>query len=212
MPLFLMRLLTRLGLMWAFAYADGDDGGGTDSDEGGDDDLGESGKKALDAERDARKAADKARKAADKELADLKARLAEIEESNKSDAEKAVEKAREEAKAEARKEAAASANTRLVRAEIKAAAAGKVSDLDIAMAYLERNLDAEDFVDSDGDIDSAAVEKAVAKLIKDKPALAVDTKGTPKPGSGDGGARGGGDQPEPTPGIGRIASAYANSK
>lgn len=71
-------------------------------------DLGDAGKKALDAER-------RARRAAEKKTADLEARLKEIEDKDKSDSDKAAEKL---AAAEAR---ATEAESKLLRTEVAAA-------------------------------------------------------------------------------------------
>src|SRR5688500_11354240 len=211
MPRYLFRLLSTLGLMWAFAYEDDPGGGGgttpdPDPDPDDDADLGEKGEKALKAERDARKSAEKARKAADKELSDLKAKLAELEEGTKADHEKELEKVRSETKAEADKEATAKVRERIVRSEVKAAAAGKLADPADAI----RLLDLDEFdVDDDGDVDDKAIEKAIAQLLKEKPYLAAEPK--PKGGSGDNGARGSRDDAGVTPGIGRLRSAYSSS-
>ena len=77
-------------------------------------DLGEAGKKAIEAERNARKEAEKQAKAFQKQLDELKA--AQMSES---------EKAINEAKAEARKATVAEFGTRLVDAEFRAVATGR---------------------------------------------------------------------------------------
>lgn len=174
----------------------GGDGDGGDGDGGGDDDagdagggdppdLGEAGKKALDAERSRAKAAERARKAAEKELVDARKRLADIDASSKSETEKAIEKAKAEATTAATKEATAKANARILRAEIKAAAGGKLADPSDAV----RLLDIDEFeVDDDGEVDTDAISKAIADLVKDKPYLAAGATRPPQ-GSADGGAR-----------------------
>lgn len=138
------------------------------------DHLGDAGKKALDDERAARREAERARKAAEKELADLRAQ-------SMSDADKAVA----QAKADGRTEALTAANARIVRSEVKAAAAGKLTDPADAVRFL----DLDDFkVDDDGEVDAKAVGKAIDQLLKDKPYLAA---GSTRPsGDGDGGPRG----------------------
>lgn len=138
------------------------------------DQLGDAGKRALDAERAARQTADRARKAAEKELETLRSQ-------SMSDAEKAVAAA----KAEGRSEALTAANERLVKAEVRIAAAGKLADPADAVRFL----DLADFkVDADGEVDAKAVAKAIDQLVKDRPYLAAGT--TKVQGSGDGGARG----------------------
>ncbi|MEU0245178.1 hypothetical protein ABZ192_12735 [Streptomyces sp. NPDC006235] len=75
-------------------------------------------------------------------------------------------------------------NARIVRAEIKAAAAGKLADPTDALALLD--LSAFE-VSDDGDVDAQKVSAAIEDLLTRKPHLAA----TAKPrfqGSGDGGA------------------------
>ena len=147
-------------------------------------DLGDAGKKALDAERAARKVSEKAAKDAQKERDDLAARLSEIDEANKSDSEKAIEAARKEADAAARAEVTTAYEQRLLEAEVKAAAAGKITDPEDAirllnLGELEKN--------AEGEVDRKTIEAAIADLVKQKPYLATGAK--PGSGSADGGAR-----------------------
>lgn len=135
-----------------------------------DDGLGDAGKKALAAERAAAKAAEKRAKALEAELEKL--RLA-----NASAEEKAVAAAR----AEGRTEALTAANARLVRAEVKAAAAGVLNDPDDAVNLL--NLD-EFEVDEDGEVDAKAIKAAVQRLADAKPYLAAGAKPAALPGGG----------------------------
>lgn len=136
--------------------------------------LGDAGKRALAAERSARTRAERDAKAAKAELAKLKA-------GTQTDNEKALAKAREEGV----QEAAKAANARLLKSEIRAAAAGKLEDPNDAV----RLLDADDFTDADGEVDEAKLKKAVADLLKAKPYLA-STGARRTKGGGDGGARG----------------------
>lgn len=134
------------------------------------DELGESGKKALAAERAAARAAEKRAKTAEAALE--KARL-----ENASAEEKALAAAR----AEGRTEAMSVANVRLVRAEVKAAAGGVLQDPEDAV----RLLDLSEFeVDDDGEIDTKAITAAVRRLAESKPYLAVGAKPTALPGGG----------------------------
>lgn len=102
-------------------------------------DLGDAGKKALDEER-------RARRAAEKELATLR-------QASMSEQEKAVEAAR----AEARAEAAKTYGSKLVDAELKGALAGKSLKPEALLSF-----DRSSFLTEDGDVDSAAITKWVA--------------------------------------------------
>lgn len=128
-------------------------------------------KKALTAERTARKAAEKALNALKAELA-LKDKPAE-------------EQALEAARAEARTEATEKANARIVRAEVKAAATGKVKNPVLALKLIDTS---EIGVDDDGEVDSDAVNQAIADLLTEYPELATD--GSKFTGSADQGAKG----------------------
>lgn len=94
-----------------------------------------------------------------------------------------VEKVRREAQLEATK----AANERILRSEIKAAAAGKLADP--ADAYKFLDLDKFDVGDG-GEIDADEIADAIEELIKTKPYLAAATA-TKWQGSADGGARNG---------------------
>ena len=85
----------------------------------------------------------------------------------------AEEKAVAAARAEGRTEALTAANARLVRAEVKAAAAGVLNDPDDAVNLL--NLD-EFEVDEDGEVDAKAIKAAVQRLADAKPYLAAGAK------------------------------------
>lgn len=134
--------------------------------------LGDAGKKALDEERSARRTAEKAAKAAQAELDKLR-------EASMSEQEKAVAQAR----AEGRAEAFTQANERLLRAEVRAQAAGKLADPADAVHLL----DVMSFMDDKGEIDSKAIGSAIDALVKTKPYLSAK----PGNGSGEGGPRGG---------------------
>lgn len=133
-------------------------------------DLGDAGKRALEAER-------KAARAAERRAKDLERRLAEIESANQTEAEKAVAAAR----AEGRTEALSVANRRVVAAEVKAAAAGVLQDPDDAVSML----DLDQFgVDDDGNVDLKAIKAEIAALAKAKPYLSVGAKPAPLPAGG----------------------------
>ena len=126
----------------------------------GDEALGDGGKKALEQERKARRDAEAAARR-------LETELAEFRTSQLSEQEKAIETARAAGKAEALGET----GLKLVQAEAKAAAAGKLSN----PALISRLLDLEQFVPADGaDID---------QLITDEPYLAVTPAATPPTGT-----------------------------
>lgn len=160
----------------------GDQGGAPPTDPpagappvGDNDDLGEAGKRALEAERGSRRAAENRAKA-------LETELAKFRESSMSEQEKAIAAARREATAEA----GVAFNRRLVQAEVRAAAAGKLADPEDAVRFL--NLD-EFEVGSDGDVDKKAITSAIERLLKGKPYLSGSA--TRPTGDADQGARGG---------------------
>jgi hypothetical protein len=135
--------------------------------------LGPAGEKALAAEKDKRRAESAKRRELEAELAALKA-------SASADTEKADLDA---IKAQAIREANAAAAQRILRSEIKAAAAGKLADP--ADAY--KFLDLADFeVNENGDVDTAEIADAITGLLTSKPYLKAAQSG---PGSADGGVR-----------------------
>lgn len=144
---------------------DGDDQ--DDADPEGADQLGDKGKRALAAmkgkwksERDKRR--------------ELEQRMAQ---NDKGDGDDAV--------AKATAAATAAANTRILKAEIRAAAAKKLADPRDALRFL----DLDQFeVNEDGEVDGEEIADAIEDLIKDKPYLAAAT-GRRFQGSGDGGAQ-----------------------
>lgn len=133
---------------------------------GGTTDLGDAGKRALDAER-------RARKAAEKELETLR-------KAAMSDQEKAIAEAKTAALADAQKASA----PRLVRAEFRAAAAGTV-DNETLDAYLE-DVDLSKFIGDDGEPDVKAIAARIKRLGGSSGAR----------GDFDGGARGGAARPK----------------
>lgn len=134
----------------------------------GDAPLGPAGEKALDEWKRRAKDAEKASRA-------QAARLKEIEDRDKSELQKASERA------DAAEKRVAAMADRAVRAEVRALAAASFADPSDAAAFLNPA----DFVDSDGDVDTKAVEKALADLLKRKPHLGKEQA----PPSFDGGAR-----------------------
>ena len=153
-----------------------------DKDPEGADSLGDPGKKALDTMKGRLKAEREKRRA-------LEAQLAERDkpaDGTVPDQETLMRQA--ETKVLAR------VNERLVKAEVKVAAAGKLADP--ADAY--RFLDLSQFeVDDDGNVDAEEVADAIDDLLKSKPYLAAQG-GSTKPrfqGTADSGARKGNARP-----------------
>lgn len=203
-----------------FLYADGGDGGGSGSggEEGGEggsgegasggggaeeDRLGEGGKKALQAERDARSAAEA-------RVKELEAKLSRKPKDKDTGAtpegdgkgnQGATPVDAEALRRELREELAADSNARLVRAEVKAAAAGKLADPSDAPRFIDL---AKIKIGDDGEPDAKQVKKAIDDLLKERPYLA----GT-KPWGDVGG--GGHDTPpaDVEPGMARLRHAYA---
>lgn len=116
-----------------------------------------------------------------KVIRDLERKLAEANDRAADKDRTPDEQALEAARREARTEATTAANARILRSEIRAAAAGKLAD----PADAHRFLDLDQFeVNDDGEVEG--VEDAIAQLIKDKPYLAAE-KPARFEGHGDGG-------------------------
>lgn len=128
-------------------------------------------KKALAAERKAHREAEKRAKALEAQLADR----------DKPAEEQALEAARREARAEALQ----AANERIVRSELKAAAAGKVTNPALALKLIDTS---EIDVGDDGEVDADAVSDAIDALLSEYPELAV--KAGKFQGTADQGAKG----------------------
>lgn len=124
------------------------------------DELGDKGKQALDRMK-ARLKAERARRVA------AEAKAAQATSTDEAEAQRR----------EVEAAATAKANARIVRAEIKAAAAGKLADPADAIAFL----DPSDFeVDENGDLDTDEIAEAIDDLIRRKPHLAAQG-GTRRP-------------------------------
>ncbi|MFJ8110434.1 hypothetical protein [Streptomyces sp. NPDC096132] len=160
--------------------ADGGDGGqgddeGDDADEDGADQLGDAGKQALDRMKERWRKERERRKAAESERDQLKGAGGNADDS-------------ERIRTEADRAATARANERIVRSEIRAAAAGKLTNPRDALAFL----DISQFeVDEDGKVDEDEIAEAIEDLLKERPYLAAAAKAAePRfQGTGDGGAR-----------------------
>ncbi|MEU1805845.1 hypothetical protein [Streptomyces sp. NPDC019937] len=155
---------------------DAGDGQGDDADDGADDDdadpegadhLGDPGKRALASMKGKWRSERDKRRALEKQVADSAA------------GDKAAAERRQ-----IEQDALAKANVRIVRAEVRAAAARKLADPADALKFL----DLDQFeVDDDGNLDSEEVAEAIEELIKNKPYLAAATAKRFQ-GTGDGGA------------------------
>lgn len=134
----------------------------------------------LDKERRAAREADKRAKAAESELEQFRA-------AQMTEHEKALKAAREEGHTEG----IAKGNARLLRAEVLAAASGKVADPDDVFAILSNSGALKDFsVNDNGEIDAAGLKTVIDDLVKAKPHLAPSRSpefgarpGTPPAGS-----------------------------
>lgn len=129
----------------------------------GADALGDPGKKALDTMKAERNAERLRAKELQAERDALKAQLEGRE----------AEHAAEQEKQKAKDEALAVANRRILSAELRAAAKGKLADPTDAALYI--NLDTFE-VSDDGDVDSDSLREAIDDLLARKPHLAADTR------------------------------------
>ncbi|QDH92110.1 head scaffolding protein [Streptomyces phage Dubu] len=151
-----------------------DAGEGTGEPEGADA-LGDAGKKALDSMKTRWKAERDARRKLEEELESLRTPKPSGDDDQADAA---------EIKRQATREANAKANARIIRSEIKAAAAGKLADPSDALAYLDPSAFE---LDANGDVDAEELADAIEDLLTRKPYLAATTR--PRfQGTGDGGA------------------------
>jgi hypothetical protein len=150
------------------ASAAADDNAGAES-------LGDAGKKALDSMKAKWRAAETAAKDSATEFAAYKATAEGREAEHKLDQDNQ----------KVRDDALSAANQRILKAEVRAAAATKLNDPADALRFL----DLSSFeVGEDGDIDAATVASAIDDLIASKPYLAAQG-GKRFQGSGDTGTR-----------------------
>ncbi|GHF73961.1 hypothetical protein [Streptomyces thermodiastaticus] len=164
----------------------GDDAGGGDGDGQGDDDpegadqLGDPGKKALASMKDKWKAERDKRRELERQLAERD----KPADGDNPDPEAIVR--------QAEAAALAKANERIVRAEVKAAAAGKLADPKDAFRFLDL---AQFEVDADGNVDADEIADAIEDLLKTKPYLAAQGGTKRFQGTADSGARKGTGRP-----------------
>ena len=143
--------------------------------------LGPAGEKALDAWK-------QRAKVAEPEVKRLREENDELRRKQMSDQEKAIEAAREEGRTEGRTEVSEATNARLFRAEVRAAAAGKLADpaitdllaVDVNAALTLLGETTVPVTDS-GDIDSEAISQAVVRYVQARPHLAATATGQPSP-------------------------------
>jgi hypothetical protein len=187
-----------------------DDGGVSDTDhddrdgKGDDPPLGPKGEKALQAEKDRRREADRTRRQAvrerDEAIAELD-RLRKAAEQKASasddDADKGpdLDAIRKEAEAKAKAEVKAEVLKDRVSDKIEVLAAKRFQDAGDAVTHLMRSGEIADFLDGDK-IDAEAIKEALDELLDKKPYLAVAAQSAKRfQGSGDGGARKGPQKP-----------------
>lgn len=138
----------------------------------GADKLGDEGKRALDRMKADRAEARKAHAAEKKRADELARKVAEFEDRDKSELEKAT------SKAEAAAKRAEAATARAVRAEVRAAA-GEFADPEDATAFLDLSR----YTDESGDVDTEAIQSDLADLLERKPHLKRQAA-TPEPKPG----------------------------
>lgn len=139
-------------------------------------DLGDAGKRAIDAMK-------AERNAAKQQAAELKAQLDDLRAKAEG---REAEHAAQLAAQKVRDEALSAANQRILKAELRAASAGKLADPADALRFL----DLSSFeVGDDGAVNASAISDAIQDLIKTKPYLAAAT--APAFGSADAGVRNG---------------------
>lgn len=153
--------------------AGGGQGGGSGNGDGGEGDLGEGGKRALQAERDARQAAERRAQTAQTELAKLRGGKGDDKGkggSGDGGGQDGGPVDVDAIKKEIRDEITADTNARLIRAEVKAAAAGLLADPADAPRFLDLS---KIKILEDGDPDPKQIKKAIDDLLKEKPYLAA---------------------------------------
>jgi hypothetical protein len=153
---------------------DDQDDGDDDKDPEGADQLGDPGKKALESMKERLRTERERRKAAETERDQLKGT------GDANDPERI--------RSEADRAATGRANARIVRSEVRAAAAGKLTNPRDALAFLDLT---QFEVDEDGQVDETEIADAIEDLLKERPYLGTAAKAAePRfQGTGDGGAR-----------------------
>lgn len=159
-------------------------------------DLGDAGKRTLDAIRAERNAARAAAQKAERQRKELQAELQELRNAEADRNRTDEERTKEQNRRDAETAATAKANQRLLRSEIRAAAAGKLADPHDALAHLDLS---QFDVNDDGDVNEEQINAAIADLLERKPYLAPATVAQPGkkfPASDAGAARKGQEGPK----------------
>jgi hypothetical protein len=179
---------------------DGDADRQDDKADDADKPLGPKGEKALQAEKDRRREADRLRRQTARERDDALAELAKIKKAAEQKGAKTgdsdaaedapdLEAIRAEARDSAKAEAKAEILKDRVGDKIEVLAARRFQDAGDAVVHLLRTSEIADFLDGDK-IDAEAIKEALDELLEKKPYLAVAAQGGKRfQGSGDGGAR-----------------------
>ncbi|MFJ9961071.1 hypothetical protein [Streptomyces avermitilis] len=164
--------------------------------------LGDAGKAALTAERNARKAAETEAKTHATKAAELEAEVKRLQRANAAVKPGDLDAVKAEIRAEALLD--------VVEAKLEAAAVGKLKNAADAAVFIPRAKFAE--FTKDGKADATAITKAIADLLTERPYLAADSA----PANGAWGDVGGGNREtpsaEPVSAVDRMARAYANGK
>ena len=176
-------------LIWPILGAsedDSDDGDASEDDESDDaDDSADDQDESEDSDDESDDGSDKLGDAGKKALDRMKAKLKEERAKRREAEQKLADKGDGDDGDDAAAELLARATERILKSEVKAAAAGKLAD----PADAHRFLDLASFeVDDDGNVDEDEIADAIDDLIKEKPYLAAQG-GRRFKGSADGGAR-----------------------
>lgn len=158
--------------------AEGADAAEAEAADGGEEQGGEEKPKPGDWKNQARRHEREAKAARDRAEA-AEARVKELEEAGQTEHEKALAQAREEAAAEARQEVTGQVREKLLKAEIRALAAGTFADPDDAHRLLD--LEDDDIFNDDGDIQTDALKSALGDLLERKPHLRAGPPNGGKP-------------------------------
>lgn len=190
------------------AGSDADSSGDQDDDKGESDDrpLGPKGEKALQAEKDRRREADRLRRQAARERDEALAELAKLRKAAESKpagdgadggsaATPDLDAIRKEAEEKAKAAVKAEMLKDRVSDKIEVLAAKRAQDPDVVRTLLLAGNEIADFLDGDK-IDAEAIKEALDELLEKKPYLAVAAQSAKRfQGSGDGGARKGPQKP-----------------
>lgn len=188
-----------------------DTASGADADDGSQDDkaddkpLGPKGEKALQAEKDRRREADRLRRQAarerDEALAELERLRKAAEQKKPAEGDGSEDKGpdldaiRKEAEEKAKAAVKAEVLKDRVSDKIEVLAAKRAQDPDVVRTLLLAGSEIADFLDGDK-IDAEAIKEALDELLEKKPYLAVAAQSAKRfQGSGDGGARTGPQKP-----------------